>query len=104
MRHLRCQRDVELHAITPCPAAVIKPLLVQGQDYIGGCCHPTPGSQAEDEASFSSYRLQPPSGFSDSRELSEAECDRDNTLHLDKLLARFQQQKEQERLQFTIHV
>ncbi|KAJ9576974.1 hypothetical protein L9F63_006411 [Diploptera punctata] len=61
-------------------------------------------SSAEDEASFSSYRLQPPSGFSDSRELSEAECDRDNTLHLDKLLARFQQQKEEERLQFTIHV
>ncbi|XP_069687424.1 cell adhesion molecule Dscam1 isoform X3 [Periplaneta americana] len=61
-------------------------------------------SSAEDEASFSSYRLQPPSGFSDSRELSEAECDRDNTLHLDKLLARFQQEKEQERLQFTIHV
>ena len=46
-------------------------------------------SSAEDEASFSSYRLQPPSGFSDSRELSEAECDRDNTLHLDKLLARY---------------
>ncbi|XP_021937228.1 Down syndrome cell adhesion molecule-like protein Dscam2 isoform X2 [Zootermopsis nevadensis] len=61
-------------------------------------------SSAEDEASFSSYRLQPPSGFSDSRELSEAECDRDNTLQLDKLLARFQHQKEQERLQFTIHV
>jgi hypothetical protein len=43
---------------------------------------------AEDEASFSSYRLQPPSGFSDSCELSEAECARDTTMHLDKLLAK----------------
>ncbi|XP_046991962.1 Down syndrome cell adhesion molecule-like protein Dscam2 [Schistocerca americana] len=60
-------------------------------------------SSAEDEASFSSYQLQPPSGFSDNQELSEAECDRD-TSQLDKLLARFKQQKEEERLQYTIHV
>ncbi|XP_068085516.1 cell adhesion molecule Dscam2 [Anabrus simplex] len=66
-------------------------------------CHSSESSSAEDDASFSSYHLQPPSGFSDSRELSEAECDRDAS-QLDKLLARFQQQKEQERLQFTIHV
>lgn len=30
-----------------------------------------------DETSSDELRLQPPSGFSDSRELSEAECDRD---------------------------
>lgn len=52
------------------------------------CSYSSESSSAEDEASFSSYRLQPPSGFSDSRELSEAECDRDTTMHLDKLLAR----------------
>ncbi|XP_049771417.1 Down syndrome cell adhesion molecule-like protein Dscam2 [Schistocerca cancellata] len=60
-------------------------------------------SSAEDESSFSSYQLQPPCGFSDSRELSEAECDRDAS-ELDKLLARFHQQKRQERLQHIIHV
>lgn len=30
-------------------------------------------------------RLQPPTGFSDSRELSEAECDRDMLLYSAKL-------------------
>ncbi|XP_049798773.1 Down syndrome cell adhesion molecule-like protein Dscam2 [Schistocerca nitens] len=58
---------------------------------------------AEDDGSSSVYQLQPPSRFSDSRELSEAECDLDIS-QLDRLLARFLQQKEQERMQHTIHV
>lgn len=73
----------------------------------------------------------PPSGFSDSRELSDVECDRDRdrererdrewqglsagTRHggslgrlpieaVESMLARYQQRKEQERQEFTIHV
>ncbi|XP_049839470.1 Down syndrome cell adhesion molecule-like protein Dscam2 [Schistocerca gregaria] len=60
-------------------------------------------SSAEGDASFSSYHLQPPSGFSDSRELSEAECDHD-TIQFNKLISRFRQQKLEERRQYTIHV
>jgi len=46
MRHRLCQNGIELHGTTPYPAAVIKqPPLAQGQGCIGGCCHPTPGSQ-----------------------------------------------------------
>lgn len=73
--------------------------------------------------------LLPPSGFSDSRELSDVECDRDRdrgrdrewqslstgTRHggslsrlpieaVESMLARYQQRKEQERQEFTIHV
>ncbi|KAJ8923467.1 hypothetical protein NQ315_010045 [Exocentrus adspersus] len=60
-------------------------------------------------ASSDDLRLQPPTGFSDSRELSEAECDRDLKLaklpiELASILARYQERKEQERREFTIHV
>ncbi|XP_049765530.1 Down syndrome cell adhesion molecule-like protein Dscam2 [Schistocerca cancellata] len=60
-------------------------------------------SSPEVDANVLSYHLQPPSGFSNSQELSEAECDRDSN-QLAKFLARFHQQKEEERLQYTIHV
>ncbi|XP_047109675.1 Down syndrome cell adhesion molecule-like protein Dscam2 [Schistocerca piceifrons] len=63
----------------------------------------TETSSAEDDASFSSYHLQPPSGFSDNRELSEAECDRD-TIQFGKILSRFHQKKLQKRSQYTIDV
>ncbi|XP_024944983.1 Down syndrome cell adhesion molecule-like protein Dscam2 isoform X2 [Cephus cinctus] len=80
-------------------------------------------------SSVEDMTLLPPCGFSDSRELSEAECDRDrehnhdqelqgltiNTRHggslgrlpieaVDTMLARYQLRKEQERQEFTIHV
>ncbi|XP_034948275.1 Down syndrome cell adhesion molecule-like protein Dscam2 isoform X1 [Chelonus insularis] len=74
-------------------------------------------------SSVEDMTLLPPSGFSDSRELSEAECDRDRdwqglsiaTRHsgslgrlpvdaVETMLARYQQRKEQERQEFTIHV
>ncbi|XP_043274690.1 Down syndrome cell adhesion molecule-like protein Dscam2 isoform X2 [Venturia canescens] len=75
-------------------------------------------------SSVEDMTLLPPSGFSDSRELSEAECDRDSrdwqslsiaTRHggslgrlpieaVETMLARYQQRKEQERQEFTIHV
>lgn len=79
------------------------------------------------EASGEDLCLQPPSRFSDSRELSEAECDRE--LKPSKLSAelatllersdglfipgfkaatshfsRYQERREQERKEFTIHV
>uniref|UniRef100_A0A336KKP0 CSON012059 protein n=1 Tax=Culicoides sonorensis TaxID=179676 RepID=A0A336KKP0_CULSO len=76
----------------------------------------------------SGVRFRPPSGFTDSREFSEAECDRDRALDLEvqrvmeqqqqqlmnghkqgdmeltSLLARYQEKKEQERQEYTIHV
>ncbi|XP_046477031.1 cell adhesion molecule Dscam1 isoform X1 [Neodiprion pinetum] len=73
-------------------------------------------------SSVDDMTLLPPTGFSDSRELSEAECDRDchalsiaTTRHggslgrlpieaIETMLARYQQRKEQERQEFTIHV
>ncbi|XP_053986908.1 cell adhesion molecule Dscam2 isoform X2 [Hylaeus volcanicus] len=86
-------------------------------------------------SSVEDMTLLPPSGFSDSRELSDVECDRDRdrdrerdrdrdrdwqglsagTRHggslgrlpieaVESMLARYQQRKEQERQEFTIHV
>ncbi|XP_044257604.1 Down syndrome cell adhesion molecule-like protein Dscam2 isoform X1 [Tribolium madens] len=73
---------------------------------------PSSSSSVEDceDASPEDMRLQPPTGFSDSREMSEAECDRDINMttklsnDLTILLARYQKRKEQERREFTIHV
>ncbi|XP_044594739.1 Down syndrome cell adhesion molecule-like protein Dscam2 [Cotesia glomerata] len=76
-------------------------------------------------SSVEDMTLLPPSGFSDSRELSEAECDRDRDWHpslsiattrhggslgrlpieaVETMLARYQQRKEHEKQEFTIHV
>ncbi|KAG8317713.1 hypothetical protein J6590_020410 [Homalodisca vitripennis] len=59
--------------------------------------------------------LQPPTGFSDSRELSEAECDRENTglrllrheeleQQLSTLVKKYRQQRDREKQDYTIHV
>ncbi|XP_033228370.1 Down syndrome cell adhesion molecule-like protein Dscam2 [Belonocnema kinseyi] len=84
-------------------------------------------SSRSTRSSVEDMTLLPPTGFSDSRELSEAECDRDRgrgrdwqslsiaTRHggslgrlpieaVETMLARYQQRKEQERQEFTIHV
>ncbi|XP_055715988.1 cell adhesion molecule Dscam2 isoform X2 [Phlebotomus papatasi] len=68
-------------------------------------------------------KFHPPSGFTDSREFSEAECDRERALDLEvqrvmenndmqkvereeltSLLARYHEKKEKERQEYTIHV
>ncbi|KAG8035999.1 hypothetical protein G9C98_004528 [Cotesia typhae] len=80
------------------------------------------------DSEFSSVEdmtLLPPIGFSDRRELSEAECDRDRDWHpslsiattrhggslarlpieaVETMFARYQQRKEQEKQELTIHV
>lgn len=63
--------------------------------------------------------LRPPTGFSDSRELSEAECDRDarrDLRHLplfrheeleqelSALIKRYRQERDREKQDYTIHV
>lgn len=44
----------------------------------------------------SGIRFRPPSGFTDSREFSEAECDRDRALDLEVQRVMEQQQQEQQ--------
>ncbi|XP_017776462.1 PREDICTED: Down syndrome cell adhesion molecule-like protein Dscam2 isoform X2 [Nicrophorus vespilloides] len=67
------------------------------------------GERALEDTSSENLCLQPPSGFSDSRELSEAECDRDLAIsklpaELVTILTRYQERKEQEKKEFIIHV
>jgi hypothetical protein len=52
------------------------------------CLYIYESSSDVDEESFSSYPMQPPSGFSDSSELSGAECERGTTMYFDRPLAR----------------
>lgn len=47
----------------------------------------------------SGIRFRPPSGFTDSREFSEAECDRDRALDLEVQRVMEQQQQEQQQQQ-----
>lgn len=49
----------------------------------------------------SGIRFRPPSGFTDSREFSEAECDRDRALDLEVQRVMEQQQQEQQQQQLN---
>ncbi|XP_060516116.1 cell adhesion molecule Dscam2 [Cylas formicarius] len=70
----------------------------------------TASSSSSEEDTPQNMKIQPPIRFSDSKELSEAECDRDLKLaelfnsELADIVVRYQQRKEQERKEFTIHV